>query len=131
MAKEKKTVQKTAAKKPIALKKPEAANKETATPVKAKSQKAKYLAKVPEAYVFLCHDGQIFRDLNDLVNGFEAMSDEIFAYHCNEDKNDFACWITDIIGDNELAAKLKDTRTKSQAKEETRQRYYELTQLEG
>jgi hypothetical protein len=130
MAKEKKISQKTPETKPMTAKKP-TVKKEAEAPAKAKDQQAKYLAKVPDAHVFYCHDGQIFRDLQDLVNGFDTMTDEIFTYHCNEAKNDFACWIRDIVGDNELSAKLKAVRTKNQAKEETRQRYIELTQLEG
>jgi hypothetical protein len=91
----------------------------------------KYLAKVPETVVFWCHDGQVFRSLEDLVNGFDLMSDETFYYHANDQKNDFSCWIVDIIGDNQLGAEIKKTKTRRQAKEATQQRYYDLTRLEG
>jgi hypothetical protein len=97
----------------------------------AKVQPAKYLARVPEAYVFWCHDGQVFRDINDLLNGFDLMTDETFWYHANDEKNDFSCWIVDIIGDGELAKEVKKAKTRQQAKTVTQQRYYDLTKLEG
>jgi hypothetical protein len=98
---------------------------------KPKAQTEKYLAKVPEAYVFWCHDGQIFRDIEDLINGFDLMSDDIFFFHANDEKNDFSCWIADIIGDSDLAEEVKQTKTRHQAKKATQQRYYDLTTLEG
>jgi hypothetical protein len=97
---------------------------------KVKPQK-KYLSRVPEANVFWCHDGQVFRDIHDLLTGFEVMSDETYLYHANEDKNDFACWIVDVIGDNELGKDLKKAKTRHEAKNFTIKRYSDLTRLEG
>jgi hypothetical protein len=105
--------------------------KTTAPKTTAKAQPEKYLAKVPEAFVFWCHDGQVFRDINDLLTGFDLMSDETFGYHANDEKNDFSCWIIDIIGDIELAKEVKKTKTRHEAKKVTQQRYYDLTKLEG
>jgi hypothetical protein len=98
--------------------------------VKKKGSK-KYLAKVPETVVFWCHDGQIFNGLDQLMAGFDHMSEETFMYHANEDKNDFACWILDVIGDEDLAKDIKKARNKAEAKKITQQRYYDLTKLEG
>jgi hypothetical protein len=105
--------------------------KTTAPKTTAKAQPEKYLTKVPEAFVFWCHDGQVFRDINDLLTGFDLMSDETFGYHANDEKNDFSCWIIDIIGDIELAKEVKKTKTRHEAKKVTQQRYYDLTKLEG
>ncbi|HSW36091.1 MAG TPA: hypothetical protein VLH18_05770 [Candidatus Limnocylindrales bacterium] len=97
----------------------------------AEKQTGKYLEKVPETFVFWCHDGQVFRDIHDLLNGFDLMTDEIFIYHANEQKNDFTCWIVDVIGDVELGQEIKKAKTREQAKKVTQQRYYDLTRLEG
>ncbi len=91
----------------------------------------KYLKKVPETMVFWCHDGQLFNDLDQLMAGLDMMSEETFMFHANEDKNDFSCWIVDVIGDEKLAKDIKKAKSKSEAKKITQQRYYELTQLEG
>jgi hypothetical protein len=101
-----------------------------AAPVK-KTENKKKLEKVSEAVVFWCNDGQIFRDLNDLINGFDIMSDETFFYHQNDAKNDFSCWVMDIIGDQALAQDLKSAKTKEQARNKAQKRYIELTQQEG
>jgi hypothetical protein len=101
-----------------------------AAPVK-KADNKKKLEKVSEAVVFWCNDGQIFRDLNDLMNGFDIMSEATFEYHLNDNKNDFSCWIMDIIGDQALAQDLKSVKTREQAKKKVQKRYIELTQQEG
>jgi hypothetical protein len=101
-------------------------------PVEVKKNGAKkILTKVPEAMVFWCHDGQIFNDLDELIAGFDLMTDETFIYHANENKNDFSCWIIDVIGDQILADDIKKARNKTEAKKITQQRYYDLTRLEG
>ncbi len=97
----------------------------------AKNPNEKLLAQVPEAFVFWCHDGQVFRDIDDLVNGFDMMSDETYYYHANDQKNDFSCWIIDIIRDEKLGQDLKKAKTRHNAKNITKQRYYDLTRLEG
>jgi hypothetical protein len=83
-------------------------------PVNKKSAK-KPVAKVPAEYVFWCHDGRIFTDLYDLMEGLNTMSDETFAYHSNLVKHDFSNWIRDIIGDEELADELVAAADRSEA----------------
>jgi hypothetical protein len=112
----KKTEPKPAEKKPAAVK---------------KNGSKKYLTKVPETLVFWCHDGQTFNGLEQLIAGFDLMSEETFMYHANEDKNDFSCWIIDVIGDEALAKDIKKAKNKAEAKKITQLRYYDLTRLEG
>jgi hypothetical protein len=96
-----------------------------------KNGSKKYLTKVPETLVFWCHDGQVFNDLEQLIAGFDLMSEETFMYHANEDKNDFSCWIIDVIGDEALAKDIKKAKSKTEARKITQDRYYDLTRLEG
>jgi hypothetical protein len=97
-----------------------------------KNDKAKKIpAKVPEEKVFRCNDGQVFRGLEDLAEGLDRMSDETFTYHCNDNKTDFSIWVLEVIGDEDLAKKLKTSNNRRQAHQEVKQRYYDLTQLEG
>ena len=118
------------------MKKAEIKKQETkATEVKTEEKKPaevkkpaskKFLEKVPGTMVFWCHDGQVFDDLEHLMMGFDMMSDETFLYHANEDKNDFFCWIIDVIGDGELAKDLKKAKDKTEAKKITQKRHKEL-----
>jgi hypothetical protein len=96
-----------------------------------KAENKKYLERVTENVVFWCHDGQVFRDMLDLLNGMDNMSDETFAYHLNDVKNDFSCWIIEIIGDEQLGQDLKKVKTRGEAKDKIKMRYSDLTQLEG
>lgn len=73
---------------------------------KARKSAKKLLVKVPTEYVFWCHDGSVFTDIYDLLEGLKTMSDETFAYHSNLEKHDFSNWIRDIIGDEDLANDL-------------------------
>jgi hypothetical protein len=113
------------------IKKAETKPVEKKPAVVKKNGTKKILAKVPETMVFWCHDGHVFNNLEDLMLGFDLMSEEIFMYHANEDKNDFSCWIMDVIGDGELAKDIKKAKSKAEAKKITQQRYYDLTKLEG
>jgi len=73
---------------------------------------SKYLENVPDDKVFWCRDGQIFKNLKELLFGLEKMSDETFKFHVSKEKNDFANWIRDVIGDEKLAKDIMKSRTK-------------------
>ncbi len=72
----------------------------------SKEYAQKLLGKVPEEYVFWCYDGRIFRDMKELAEGLVKMSDEVFAYHANPEKNDFSNWVRDVLKDEKLASDL-------------------------
>ncbi len=80
-----------------------------------KRNAAKLLAKVPDEYVFRVSDGGVLSDMKELAQELNHMSDETFTYHANATKNDFSNWLKDIIGDNELASKLRLASSRTQA----------------
>ncbi len=81
----------------------------------SKKDATKFLTRVPEEYVFRCNDGCVMNDMKELAQAFNYMSDQTFAYHANETKNDFSNWVADIIGDQELASTLKKATDRTQA----------------
>ena len=84
----------------------------------AKFQKldaGKLLGDVPDVYVFRCCDGSIFRNMKELREGLESMSDRTFVFHANAGKNDFSNWVGDVITDEKLARDLLKARNRSQA----------------
>ncbi len=83
--------------------------------VQAKEESQKFLADVPAEYVFWCCDGRMFRNMKELGDAFDTMTDETFAYHANTDKNDFSNWVRDIIKDEKLAIDLMIATNKAQA----------------
>jgi hypothetical protein len=80
-----------------------------------KEQAKKFLANVPEEYVFRCCDGTIFRNMQELKDGLDSMTDESFTYHSNTEKKDFSNWVRDIIGDAKLARDLEKAANRTQA----------------
>jgi len=68
----------------------------------------------PENY-FLLVDGSVVKNLQELAESFERMSDDVFYYHVTEFKNDFCNWVEDIFGEKELAEHLREANTIEQA----------------
>ena len=75
----------------------------------------RFLASVPEEYVFWCCDGRVFRNMRDLGEALATMAGETFTYHANEQKNDFSNWVRDVIGDKKLAQAIAKSVTPAQA----------------
>ena len=73
------------------------------------------LAPVPELNLFWCHDGSVFRNLDQLRVGLAGMSDETFAYHVTPEKNDFSAWVRTSVGDSKLAADLDKSGNRQHA----------------
>jgi hypothetical protein len=65
----------------------------------------------PEYYFFLV-DGRPLKNLLELADSMEEMTEEAFKHHVTEAKNDFAKWVHDVFGDEELAIKLGQSKTK-------------------
>ena len=82
---------------------------------KLKYDAQKFLAIVPEEYVFRCHDGRVLKNMQELEEALATMADETFAYHSNSEKKDFSNWVRDIIGDEKLAKDLENALDRNQA----------------
>jgi hypothetical protein len=80
-----------------------------------KQDAKRFLADVPEEYVFWCFNGHILRNMQELAEALNTMTDETFAYHSNAQKNDFSNWVRDIIRDDELASGLMKASSRTKA----------------
>jgi len=67
------------------------------------------LSNVPEQFTFRCSNGDTYWNLRDLSRAVSSMNADVFSFHVNQHKNDFANWIADVIGDHTLARELWDT----------------------
>lgn len=65
------------------------------------------LLDVPEEKSFWVYGGQILHNLQELGEALNTLSDDIYKYHANGQKNDFIKWISEVIGDDKLANKLR------------------------
>ncbi len=75
----------------------------------------KILSDVPQGKEFFMHDGTALRNLEELREEIKFMSEEDFRRYVNDEKNDFANWIEYVIGDKELADRLRLTKDRENA----------------
>ncbi|MBU0757868.1 MAG: hypothetical protein KKF44_07380 [Nanoarchaeota archaeon] len=80
---------------------------------KAKKSTSKRLSKKlteakPEHY-FILTSGVAIKNLKELVGSLETMNEGVFRHHVNDERNDFANWVRDILNEPDLADELKDT----------------------
>ncbi len=88
-----------------------------------------FLVNVPDSKVLISHDGQSFKNLNELAQGLLRMKDETYRFHVKIRKNDFAKWVREVIGDQELANDLKQSMTRLDASRKVRDRVYYLSSI--
>ncbi|MFA6073372.1 MAG: hypothetical protein WC758_04630 [Candidatus Woesearchaeota archaeon] len=73
-----------------------------------------YSLRVNEDQAFILSDGTKLYSLQNLMNELPRMNDEIFSFHVNLEKNDFASWIRNVFKLEELATKLILVKTKEE-----------------
>jgi hypothetical protein len=61
---------------------------------------------------FVLKDGTKLSSIKDLYGYLSTMSDDVFAHHVNESKNDFAIWIEHAHGEKFIALALRQTKTR-------------------
>ncbi len=66
----------------------------------------------PENYFYVCN-GVVIKDLDDLLNTLNSIDDKTFNHHVNDEKNDFFCWVRDVVQDKILAKKLESTKDRN------------------
>ncbi|MGV8172462.1 MAG: hypothetical protein ACP5OA_07265 [Candidatus Woesearchaeota archaeon] len=69
------------------------------------------LDAVPEKTFYL-FNGKPISNLAELVSELEIMTNDDFAHHCNEHKDDFSIWIDDALRLHTLAATLNNVKDK-------------------
>lgn len=58
-----------------------------------------------EKCFYVC-SGEVLKSMLDLADSLETMQTDVFIYHVNEQKNDFANWIKDVLCEPVLAEEL-------------------------
>ena len=72
--------------------------------------KKKLLGEAPVEHHFIVADGRKLKNIMELADALETMSEEIFRHHANEFKNDFSAWIKDVFYDHSLAEDISRAR---------------------
>ncbi len=74
---------------------------------------SKVLPKADGAKRFFASNGRMFSDLKELHDGLLMMKDDHFRHHVNEEKNDFANWVADVLGEHSLSQSLRQVRSRA------------------
>ncbi len=86
----------------------------------------KFLGDASPEQCFWVNNGQILKNLEELANALQSMSDETYRYHANKEKNDFSKWLSEIIGDKKLANDLLSSKSRGSALKKVRGRLESL-----
>ncbi len=74
--------------------------------------KKKILGEAPEEHHFVVADGRKLKNILELADALETMSEEIFRHHANEFKNDFSNWVKDVFYDHSLAEDISRAKNR-------------------
>ncbi|MEM4240022.1 MAG: hypothetical protein QXM31_00690 [Candidatus Woesearchaeota archaeon] len=77
-------------------------------------KKAKKIVKCDAEKSFYVSDGSVYASLAELAKGLRKMHPDTYAYHVNEQKNDFHNWIRDVFGDQKLAKQALGAKDQKQ-----------------
>ena len=67
----------------------------------------KWLADVQQDQVFWLRDGDAIKNILELSSALRTMEPNVFDYHVNAGRNDFATWVKVVVGDDVLAKNLE------------------------
>ena len=81
-------------------------------PAKKTTTKKSKLRNAKPRHHFVLRDGRHIRNLLDLADAMDEMTDEIFFHHVNDFKNDFAAWVSEVFEDHDLSERLSKVKTR-------------------
>ena len=96
-----------------------------------KDEAARYLCSADPEKCFWINNGPILKNVEELADALETISEDAYRYHANQDKNDFSKWISEVIGDSKLANDLLSSKNKSSAVNKIRARLNSLKKKAG
>ncbi|MFH0978797.1 MAG: hypothetical protein V1837_05850 [Candidatus Woesearchaeota archaeon] len=85
---------------------------------------------MPEHY-FYVHDGTVIKNIFELHDRLAIMSQETFAHHVNQDKNDFKSWTDVVLQDSLLATEFSEKPAQEDMIAAVRTRILSLTSSQG
>ena len=77
--------------------------------------KKKVLGEAPVEHHFVVADGRKLKNIIELADALETMTEEIFRHHANEFKNDFSAWVKDVFYDHSLSEDISRAKNRLEA----------------
>lgn len=96
---------------------------------KARVDAKKILSAVQPDKAFWVNNGPILKSLDEFAAAVRKLKPEQFMHHVNRQKNDFAKWISEVVGDGILAQRIRVLKTGDEMAKAVRQRIDSLKKL--
>lgn len=81
---------------------------------KSKSRsKPKKTPNAPESKCFWVNNGPVIKNLEELAQALQTMTDEQFSYHTERGQNDFANWVHEVLAIPECANRIRRAQTRA------------------
>ena len=82
----------------------------------------KFLSDVALDKYFYIYNGPIVKNIIELADVLDNITDEQFRYHRNNGKNDFYSWVKLVVLDNRLANEVARAKTLKTMQKKVKQR---------
>ena len=90
--------------------------------VRTKQDAVRVLADTSGDRRFFCQDGCISKNLYQLAECLDRISEGSYYHHATEVRNDFSNWVRDVFGDDKLANDLSQCNNSAEAANTVRNR---------
>lgn len=90
--------------------------------VRTKQDAARVLGDTSGDKCFFCRDGCISRNLYQLAECLDHITEDSYRHHTTEVRNDFSNWVRDVFGDDKLANDLGRCSNNAEASKTVRDR---------
>ena len=77
----------------------------------SEEQARSFLRQLEPEKSFWVNNGAVLKNLEEFSSELKSMGPEQFSHHVNSEKNDFANWVNEVIGDQVLAKSLARIKT--------------------
>ncbi|MFW6025908.1 MAG: hypothetical protein ACOCRX_06150 [Candidatus Woesearchaeota archaeon] len=90
----------------------------------------KYKKRIRKYKRFELCNGRQIKTVYDLVKALKDMDDDVFNHHVTDDRNDFYNWVNEVFfRDDKLAKLIKNSKTKTEMRENIISRIIELIEI--
>jgi hypothetical protein len=76
------------------------------------AERKRIMSEVIPEKAFWINNGPVVHSLKELASVIQTLTPQQFAHHVTKERNDFAKWIQDVIGDRHLAKRVKSLKNK-------------------
>jgi len=86
---------------------------------------------INQEHYFYVNNGEILKNLNDLLECIKIIDPTTFSHHFNSEKNDFYNWTRDVLKDTVLAKQLLKSKTREEMIKSIEQRLIKKSKSSG